>query len=89
MNGLYTLTWYYEGIELKSDSAVEIRPSGVLSIVFAELRPSGVYNYRPGTQVAEREVTVRPDNEEINPVQGAIPVNNFGEYVAVNHSIPL
>ena len=90
------LTLYHEGIELKSDYAVEIQPSGVLSIVSAELKHSGVYKLqaRNPSGVAEREVklTVRPDNEEVDPVQKEtiklmpIPVTDFGEYVAVNHS---
>ena len=91
-----TLTWYHEGIELKSDYAVEIQPSGVLSIVSAELKHNGVYKLqaRNPSGVAEREVklTMRPDNEEVDPVQKEtvklmlIPVTDFGEYVAVNHS---
>ena len=91
-----TLTWYHEGIELKSDYAVEIRPSGVLSIVSAELKHSGVYKLqaRNPSGTAEREVklTMKPDNEEVDPVQKEtvklmpIPVTDFGEYVAVNHS---
>ena len=91
-----TLTWYHEGIELKSDYAVEIQPSGVLSIVSDELKHSGVYKLqaRNPSGVAEREVklTMRPDNEEVDPVQKEtvklmlIPVTDFGEYVAVNHS---
>ena len=91
-----TLIWYHEGIELKSDYAVEIQPSGVLSIASAELKHSGVYKLqaRNPSGTAEREVKliVRPDNEEINPVQKEIvefvpiPVNSFGEYVAGNHS---
>ena len=91
-----TLTWYHKGIELKSDYAVEIQPSGVLSIVSAELKHSGVYKLqaRNPSGTAEREVKliVKPDNKEINPIQKEaiklvlIPVTDFGEYVAVNHS---
>ena len=91
-----TLTWYHEGIELKSDYAVEIQLSGVLSIMSAELKHSGVYKLqaRNSSGTAEREVklTVRPDNEEVEPNQKEtvklmpIPVTDFGEYVAVNHS---
>ena len=88
-----TLTWYHEGIELKSDYAVEIQPSGVLSIMSAELKHSGVYKLqaRNPSGTAEREIklTVRPDND-LNQKEMVklmpIPVTDFGEYVAVNHS---
>ena len=91
-----TLIWYHKGIELKSDYAVEIQPSGVLSIVSAELKHSGVYKLQArnssGTAEREVELTVRPDDEKKNPVKKEaiklvpIPVTEFGEYVAVNHS---
>ena len=91
-----TLTWYHEGIKLKSDYAVEIQSSGVLSIESVKLKHSGVYKLqaRNPSGVAEREVqlTVRPDNEEVDPAQKEtvklmpIPVTDYGEYVAANHS---
>ena len=95
-NPVATLTWYHEGIELKSDYAVEIQPSGVLSIMSAEFKHSGVYKLQAmnpsGTAEREVKLTVRPDNEEVDPLQKEtiklmpIPVTEFGEYVAVNHS---
>ena len=91
-----TLTWYHEGNELISDYSLEIQPDGTLVIASAELRHNGVYKLsaRNSSGVAERELslTVQQEGEEINAPSNievdftAVPVADFGDYVARNHS---
>ena len=93
-----TLTWYHEGKELTSDYSLEIQPDGTLVIASAELRHNGVYKLsaRNNSGIAERELslTVQQEGEEINAPSKesievdftAVPVADFGGYVARNHS---
>ena len=93
-----TLTWYHEGNELISDYSLEIQLDGTLVIASAEFRHSGVYKLlaRNSNGTAERELslTVQQEGEEINAPSKenievnftAVPVADFGDYVAKNHS---
>ena len=92
------LTWYHEGNELIYDYSLEIQPDGTLVIASAELRHNGVYKLsaRNSNGTAERELslTVQQEGDEINAPSKesievdftAVPVADFGDYVAQNHS---
>ena len=93
-----TLIWYHEGNELISDYSLEIQPDSTLVIASAELRHNGVYKLlaRNSSGATERELrlTVQQESEKINaPLKEnievdfiAVPVADFGDYVAKNHS---
>ena len=93
-----TLTWYHEGNELISDYSLEIQLDGTLVIASTEFRHNGVYKLlaRNSNGTAERELslTVQQEGEEINAPSKvnidvdfiAVPVADFGDYVAKNHS---
>ena len=93
-----TLTWYHEGNELISDYSLEIQPDGTLVIASAEFRHNGVYKLsaRNSSGVAERELSltvqqegeerIAPSKENIEVDFTAVPVADFGDYVAQNHS---
>ena len=93
-----TLTWYHEGNKLISDYSLEIQPDGTLVIASAEVRHNGVYKLlaRNSSGIAKRELsfTVKQEGEEINAPSKenvevdftAVPVADFGDYVAKNHS---
>ena len=92
-----TLTWYHEGNELISDYSLEIQPDGTLVIASAELRHNGVYKLlaRNSSGTAERELSltiqqegeerIAPSKENIEVDFTAVPVADFGDYVAKNH----
>lgn len=91
-----TLTWYCEGSELIPDYSLELQQDGSLSISSSELRHNGVYKLvaKNCKGSAEREVrlTVSGEEEETAAVDKErlevppIPIAEFGEYVAKNHS---
>ena len=93
-----TLTWYHEGNELVSDYSLEIQPDGTLVIASAELRHNGVYKLsaRNSSGATERELSltvqqegeerIAPSKENIEVDFTAVPVADFGDYVAQNHS---
>ena len=91
-----SLTWYHEDTQLTSDYSLELQQDGSLSITSTELRHSGVYklSVKNNRGSAEREVrlTVRQEEEEAAAVDRErvevqpVPVEEFGEYVAQNHS---
>ena len=92
------LTWYHEGNELISDYSLEIQPDGTLVIASAELRHNGVYTLlaRNSSGATERELNltvqqegeekIAPSKENIEVDFTAVPVADFGDYVAKNHS---
>ena len=92
------LTWYHGGNELISDYSLEIQPDGTLVIASAELRHNGVYKLSArnsnGTAKRELSLTVQQEGEEIHAHSKeyievdftAVPVADFGDYVAKNHS---
>ena len=90
-----TLTWYHDGNELISDYSLEIQPDGTLVIASAELRHNGVYKLlaRNSSGATERELSLTiqqeinaPSKESIEVDFTAVPVADFGDYVAKNHS---
>ena len=93
---LPSLTWYHEDTLLTPDYSLELLQDGSLSITSTELRHSGVYRLcaKNCRGSAEREVrlTVTQEQQEAAAVDRErvqvrpVPVAEFGEYVARNHS---
>ena len=90
------LTWYYEDTQLTSDYSLEAQESGSLSITSTELRHNGVYklsaNNCKGSAEREVRLTVTLEEKEAAVVDKErvavqpVPVAEFGDYVAQNHS---
>ena len=91
-----SLTWYHQDAQLTSDYSMELQEDGSLSIVSSELRHGGVYRLsaKNSKGSVEREVTltVRAEGDEaadeiIDKVEvQAVPVAEFGDYVARAHA---
>ena len=91
-----SLTWYHQDTLLTPDYSLELLQDGSLSITSSELKHSGVYKLcaKNCRGSAEREVklTVRQEQQEAAAVDRErvqvrpVPVAEFGEYVATNHS---
>ncbi len=89
-----SLSWYFNDEEVTEDYSLSLAQDGTLTIPSAEPRHSGAYRLvatnTAGSVSKEVHVTVLAD-EEPNPLAPKvtfrpIPLPEFGEYVAVNHS---
>ena len=95
-----TLTWKRAGKELFSNYAMTVGDDGTLTFPSAEMDQSGVYvlEARNSAGKVEREVRLDVQKEwEDNSITNgnsakkhnnvkAVPVDQFGDYVAENHS---
>ena len=95
-NPLPSLIWYHDDTLLMADYSMEVQQDGSLSITSSELKHSGVYRLsaKNSRGSAEREVRLTVTQEEEEPAVPAkerveiqpVPVSEFGEYVAKNHT---
>ena len=91
-----TLHWYHEGNKVVADYATEIEEDGSLTIPSAEPRHTGIYQLvaenSAGSMEKEVKVFVHVDGEATPDVQKrlvvlqAVPIANFGRFVADNHA---
>ena len=92
-----SFSWYHNDEKVLSNYAFEVEEGGSLSIPTTDLKHSGVYrlvvNNSAGS--AEREVTLHVEQEGVEGVPDSekksldlkpIVMEEFGEYVAHNHS---
>ncbi len=90
-----SFSWYFNDEEVTEGYSLSLAPDGTLTIPSAEPRHSGAYrlvatNTTVGSVSKKVHVTVLGD-EEPNPLAPKvtfrpIPLPEFGEYVAVNHT---
>lgn len=90
-----SITWYFEGSQLKQDNCIELQADGTLFISFTQLKHSGFYRLVARNSVGTTEKTFKlfvklrdlrriltlNSNDMIKPV----PLRSFGDYVAYNH----
>ena len=94
-----SVTWYHDGEPIRADYAREIESDGSLTIPSTELKHSGVYKAvaanKHGSEEREVKLEVRkegeistcvPDEREDVVSTRAIPVLDFGKYVAELHA---
>ena len=81
-----TVTWYHDGEPVRADYAREIESDGSLTIPSTELEHSGVYKAvatnSHGSE--EREIKLLVSSTIVS--SRAIPIPEFGKYVAELHS---
>ena len=91
-----TLHWYHEGNKVVADYATEIEEDGSLTIPSTEPRHTGIYQLvaenSAGSMEKEVKVFVHVDGEATPDVQKqlvvlqAVPIGNFGRFVADKHA---
>lgn len=91
-----TLLWYHDGNKVEADYATEIGEDGSLTIPSAEPRHTGIYQLvaenSAGSMEKEVKVFVHVEGEATPAVQKrlmvlqAVPMSNFGRFVADNHA---
>ena len=91
-----TLLWYHDGNKVVADYATEIGEGGNLTIPSAEPRHTGIYQLvaenSAGSMEKEVKVFVHVEGEATPAVQKrlmvlqAVPMSNFGRFVADNHA---
>ena len=91
-----SVTWYQDGEPIRADYACEIESDGSLAIPSTELKHSGVYKAvaanKHGSEEREVKLEVRKEGETCVPDEReevvstrAIPLLDFGKYVAELH----
>ena len=92
-----SLTWYHNEQEVIANYALEIQEDGTLSIATSEVNHSGVYRLvaknSAGSAAKEVKLLVEPEGKDSTPdlekeylQLKPISLEEFGEYVALNHS---